>query len=220
MHLLQTVGYPAIFLVAVLEAMCVPFPSEVTFGFTAALAAQGKDGFSLPWVIVVGVIGEVCGSIIAYVIGRTGGRAAVDRWGKYVLLTHKDLDRADVYMARRGVLTVVIGRMLPILRAFVSLVAGIGEMPVVRFVLATTVGTVLYGVAAASLGYALGASWHRIVRGFTLAGVVALVLVAAVVVLAVYHRWRAVKAHHAAMALTAGREAADPGAAGPDDGGA
>lgn len=193
MHWLETVGYPAIFFLALVETICIPFPSEITFGYTAALAAQGQDGFSLLWVIVIGVLGEVCGSVVAYFIGKKGGRPAVDRWGKYVLLTHRDLDRADAFMARRGMLAVAVGRMLPLLRAFVSLAAGIGEMPFWRFLGATAIGTTVYVTAVASAGYALGASWHRIVKGFTVAGVVVLVVVVIIGAFAFYHRIRQVR---------------------------
>jgi membrane protein DedA with SNARE-associated domain len=189
-HFLETYGYLAIFLLALVEAICIPFPSEVTFGYPAALAAQGHDGFHLWSVIVVGVAGEICGSMIAYVIGDRGGRPAVDRWGKYVLLSHRDLDRAHGFLEKRGAPAVAIGRMLPVLRAFVSLVAGIAEMPFGRFVIATSIGTAIYGTAVASVGYALGANWHRIVKGFTLAGVAVAVVVAGVVALGIYHRWR------------------------------
>jgi membrane protein DedA with SNARE-associated domain len=192
-HVLETVGYPAIFVVAMLEAICIPFPSEITFGFTAALAAQGKGGFHLAAVILVGIAGEVCGSIIAYLIGKKAGRPAVDRWGKYVLLTHSDLDRADAFMARRGMVAVAVGRVVPLLRAFVSLAAGIGEMPFARFVVATVIGTSVYVTGVACIGYALGDSWHRIVRGFTVAGALAAVAAAVVVAVAIYHRWQHVR---------------------------
>jgi membrane protein DedA with SNARE-associated domain len=204
-HWLQTVGYPAIFFLALVETIAIPFPSEITFGFTAALAAQGKDGFHLVPVIIIGILGEVCGSVIAYFIGKKAGRPAVDRWGKYILLTHKDLDRADAFMARRGMLTVTIGRVLPLLRAFVSLAAGIGEMPFVRFLIATTVGTTVYVSAVAGAGYALGASWHRIVKGFTVAGVVVLVAVVIVGALGFYHRLQ-----HVRRELRAQQEGAAP----------
>src|SRR5580700_1266081 len=101
-HFLEHTGYAAIFLIALIEAVCIPFPSEITFGFTAALAAEHRYGFTLGPVIAVAVVGEICGSVIAYFIGRSGGRALIDRYGKYVLLSHMDLDRADQFMSKRG----------------------------------------------------------------------------------------------------------------------
>ena len=193
-HFLEQHSYAAIFFIALVEAICIPFPSEVTFGFTGALAAEGVHGFSLPGVIVVGVVGEICGCTVAYVIGRSGGRALIDRYGKYVLLTHADLDRTDRFLARRGALSVFLGRFIPLVRAFVSLVAGIGEMAFSRFLISTSVATALYGIGVASIGYALGHNWHKLVGGFTDAGIVAVVLVVLVVLLGVVHRVRALRA--------------------------
>ncbi|HXQ19326.1 MAG TPA: DedA family protein [Acidimicrobiales bacterium] len=191
-HLLLHWGYPAIFVVAFIEAICIPFPSEITFGFTGALAAEGH--LSLAAVIAVGVGGEFLGSLTAYVIGRTGGRALAERHGKYVLLTVRDIDRATAFMARVGAPAVLVGRMVPLLRAFISLVAGIGEMPPVRFALSTFAGGAIYGSALASVGYALGTGWHRIVRGFTAASLVVVALVVVALAVAIWHRWRALRA--------------------------
>jgi membrane protein DedA with SNARE-associated domain len=193
-HFLDQYGYAAIFLVALVEAIAIPFPSEVTFGFTAALAAQGKYGFSLPGVIGAGVAGEIIGCVVAYFIGRSGGRALIDRYGRFVLLSHADLDRADRFMEKRGAPAVFIGRFIPVVRAVISLVAGVGEMPFSRFLLSTGVATALYGAGVASLGYALGHNWHRIVKGFTAAGIVVVVIVVLVIVVAVVHRVRALRA--------------------------
>jgi membrane protein DedA with SNARE-associated domain len=190
-HLLLHWGYPAIFLVALIEAICIPFPSEITFGFTGALAAEGH--LSLAAVIVVGVAGEFVGSLLAYVIGRTGGRALVERHGKYVLLSGKDVDRATEFMTRVGAPAVLVGRMIPLLRAFISLVAGIGEMPPLRFAVSTFVGTAIYGSALASIGYALGTGWHRIVKGFTDASLVVVALIVIALAVAVWHRWRTLR---------------------------
>ncbi len=192
-HFLDQYGYAALFFVALIEAVCIPFPSEITFGYTAALAAQHIGDFTLAGVIVVAVVGEICGCAIAYVIGRTGGRSVIDRYGRYVLLTHADLDRADRFMADRGVLAVFFGRFIPLVRAVISLVAGIGEMAFGRFILAASAATVVYGVAVSLVGYNLGENWHRIQKGFTYAGVVVGVVVVVVVVLGVIHRLRAVR---------------------------
>jgi membrane protein DedA with SNARE-associated domain len=190
-HLLLHWGYPAIFLVALIEAICIPFPSEITFGFTGALAAEGH--LSLAAVIVVGVAGEFVGSLIAYVIGRTGGRALIERYGKYVLLSGRDVDRATAFLARRGAPAVLIGRMVPLLRALISLVAGIGEVPPVPFAISSFVGTAIYGSALASIGYALGTGWHRIVKGFTDASIVVVALIVVVLAVAIWHRWRTLR---------------------------
>jgi membrane protein DedA with SNARE-associated domain len=193
-HFLTQYGYAAIFFIALIEAVCIPFPSEVTFGFTAALAAQHRYGFHVVPVIVIAVVGEICGCVVAYAIGKSGGRAVIDRYGKYVLLTHKDLDRADRFMAERGILSVFFGRFIPLIRAVISLIAGIGEMPFWRFLVSTSAATAIYGVIIGIVGYDLGHNWHKIVKGFTYAGVVVGVLVVAVIVFGVLHRLRALRA--------------------------
>src|SRR5580658_3280371 len=91
-------GYGAIFVLSVLQACCVPTSSELTLGFAGVLAAEGK--LSLPAVIAVGAAGELVGALIAWAIGRSGGRAFVDRYGKYILVTHHDLDRAEAWYQR------------------------------------------------------------------------------------------------------------------------
>jgi membrane protein DedA with SNARE-associated domain len=209
-HLIQSAGagaYVVLFFIALLEAVCIPFPSEITFGFTSVLAAEGHAGLRLWLIIVVGVAGEICGSFVAYAIGRTGGRAVVDRWGKYVLLSHADLDRADAFMARRGFWAVLIGRIVPLLRAFISLAAGIGEMPLVAFGIATTIGTVVYCTALSLLGYSIGSAtgnqWHKLVKSYSYASIVVGLVVVVVIVLAVLHRWRSMRADGARPAPVA-----------------
>jgi membrane protein DedA with SNARE-associated domain len=192
-HFLEHWSYVAIFVVALVEAVCIPFPSEITFGYSAALAAQHKPGFNIVGVIAVAVVGEICGCVVAYLIGKSGGRTVIDRYGKYVLLSHADLDRADRFMANRGELSVFIGRFIPVVRAVISLVAGIGEMPFKRFFASTAVATAIYGVALGSIGYTLGHNWHKIVKGFSDAGIAVAVVIVVVIVLAVIHRLRALR---------------------------
>jgi membrane protein DedA with SNARE-associated domain len=190
-HFLQTWGYSAIFILALVEAICIPFPSEITFGFAGALAAEGH--FSLAAVIGIGLAGEFIGSMIGYTLGRTGGRALVDRFGKYVLISPNDLDRAHGFLTRRGDPAVAVGRMLPFVRTFVSIVAGVGEMAVVPFALFSAVGTAVYASAVAGAGYGLGSGWHSLARGFTAAGFVLLGLVVIALALFFWHRWQVLK---------------------------
>src|SRR5580698_8483744 len=110
-------GYLAIFVLSVLQSCCVPTSSELTLGFGGVLAAEGK--LSLPGVIAAGVLGEIVGAYIAWVIGRSGGRAFVDRFGKYLLLSHRDLDRAEAWYRRHGNWGVLVSRLLPVIRNFV-----------------------------------------------------------------------------------------------------
>jgi membrane protein DedA with SNARE-associated domain len=193
-HFLQTWGYAAVFVLALAEAICIPFPSEITFGFGGALAAEGH--FALAAVILVGIAGEFIGSLIGFAAGRTGGHALVTRYGKYVLISPDDLERAHRFLASRNDWSVAVGRALPLVRTFVSIVAGIAEMSVARFSVFTLIGTSIYSAAVAGGGYALGTEWHKLAKGFTAAGFVLLGL--AVVALAAFfvHRWRVLKGSH------------------------
>ena len=207
-HFITHWGYLAIFLLTVAEACCIPVPSEITLGLGGALASgYGLSGvvehhpLKLPLVILVGVCGELVGSYVAYVVGRTGGRAAVDRFGRYLLLSHADLDKAEAWFARRGEPAVLVGRVVPVVRAFVSLVAGVAEMKPVRFGLYSLIGVAVWVAGLASIGYGLGKSWHSMVKGFGYAGYVAVAVAAVVLVAGLAHRLRSVRAAgHAADA--------------------
>lgn len=200
-HFITSWGYLAIFVLTVAEACCIPVPSEITLGLGGALASgyslKGTiehHPLNLAFVMLVGISGELVGSLIAYVIGRTGGRALVDRFGKYLLLSHKDLDRAEAWFARRGEPTVLVGRVIPLVRTFISLPAGLAEMDPVRFGIYTLVGVSVWVCGLASIGYGLGSSWHSMVKGFGAAGYVAVGVVVVVLVLGFVHRVRVVRA--------------------------
>src|ERR1700733_813979 len=116
-------GYAAIFVLSVLQSCCVPTSSELTMGFAGVLAAEGQ--LSLPGAILVAAVGELVGAYIAWFVGRFAGRGVVDRYGKYVLLTHHDLDRAEGWYDRHGGWGVFGGRLIPVVRNFVALPAGV-----------------------------------------------------------------------------------------------
>jgi membrane protein DedA with SNARE-associated domain len=210
-------SYLAIFLLTVAEAACIPIPSELTLGLAGALASGAiypHHKLTLILVIVIGVAGELVGSFIAYVVGRTGGRAFVDRFGKYVLLTHRDLDRAEAWFARRGPSAVLFGRVVPVVRTFISFPAGVAEMPVVAFGVFTAIGVTVWIGVLAGIGYALGSSYHSMVKAFGDASYVVAALVVVALALTIVHRFRAMRAEQASLAARpAGAPAATPGAA-------
>jgi len=160
-------GYLAVFLLMTAESACIPIPSEVTMLFAGALASRGT--LSLVPVILLGTLGNLVGSYIAWFVGRTGGRALLGRFGRLVLIRDEDLDRAERWFQTRGELAVFAGRLIPVVRTFISLPAGVAEMPAVRFGVYTVLGCLPWTAALAAAGYALGASWHSLVRGFTTA---------------------------------------------------
>ena len=137
-HFLSSWGYLALVVLTFAEAACVPIPSEVTLGYAGFLASTGR--LQLAAVIVLASLGEFAGSFVGWSIGRFGGRPLVDKLGRYVLLTHADLDRAERWFRRRGEPAVFFGRILPVVRTFISIPAGVAEMGLVRFGVATLGG--------------------------------------------------------------------------------
>jgi membrane protein DedA with SNARE-associated domain len=185
-HILVDHGYLALVLLGFIEACCVPIPSEVTFGYAGVLAASGK--LNLLAVIFLGAAAEIVGSLVAYSVGRFGGRPLVERVGRYVLITPRDLDRAERWFSGRGEFAVLLGRAMPVIRAFVSLAAGIADMPPAKFLVFGGLGTLAYAAALASIGDAVGTAWHRWAHGFSVAGYVLAALVVIGVVAFVAHR--------------------------------
>jgi membrane protein DedA with SNARE-associated domain len=182
-------GYLAVFVLMVLESACIPVPSEVTMLFGGALAnatfltSLGQEGEHLNFVVValVGTIANLVGSWIAWAVGYRGGRPLIERWGRYVFLREHELERAEVWFERHGQLAVLVSRLLPVVRTFISLPAGIAEMRFVRFSVYTFIGCLPWTFALTAVGYALGGQWEvveRYLRPVSYA-VAALVLVAA-----------------------------------------
>jgi membrane protein DedA with SNARE-associated domain len=177
-------GYAALIVLGFLEACCIPISSEVTFGFAGVLAFQGHLNLAL--VIVIGTFAELAGSYVSYTVGRVGERPLVERLGRYVLVTRADIDRAERFLLARGAWAIPLGRVLPFVRSFTSVVAGFARVPALRFGVLSLIGTAVYAAVVASIGYALGPAWTRISRDLSLAGyVIAAVVVAAIVALIV-----------------------------------
>jgi membrane protein DedA with SNARE-associated domain len=175
----------AIIIFGVLEAMCIPISSELTFLLGGAIASGAVTGAqqhpSLALVIILGTLAELVGSYISYGVGRAGGRPLVRRWGKYVLVTEADVSRAERFLVGRGVWALPVARMLPFVRAFASIVAGLVDIPALRFGVLSLIGTVIYVAALSSIGYSLGSEWGKVNHGLTQISYV----VVAVVVLAI-----------------------------------
>jgi membrane protein DedA with SNARE-associated domain len=203
-HFISSWGYLAVFVLTVAEAACIPIPSELTLGLAGALSsgatlsgAVDHHPLNLVLVIVVGVAGELVGSFVSYAVGRTGGRAFVDRFGKYLLLTHRDLDKAEAWFARRGDSAVLVGRVVPVVRTFISFPAGVAEMPLVPFGLFTAVGVTVWVGVLAGIGYSLGGSYHSMVKAFGDASYVVAALAVLALAAALVHRVRVVRSEQA-----------------------
>ena len=172
-------GYAAVILFAFLEACCIPIPSEITFGFGGVLAFEGHLNLAL--VIILGTIAEVAGSYVSYGVGRVAERPLIERFGRYLLLTRADIDRAERFLAGRGAWAIPVGRCAPFVRSFCSVVAGLTGVPAIRFGVLSLIGTAVYATVIASIGYAVGSAWHSVAHDLSLAGyVMAVVAVAAI----------------------------------------
>jgi membrane protein DedA with SNARE-associated domain len=198
-------SYVAIFVLSFVSAMGLPVGSELAVIGGGALASgevhkivNGSTSsevyhLSLVAVIVVAVVGELLGSLAGYLIGYFGGRPLVDRFGKYVLLTHKDLDRAEAWFDRHGDPLVLFGRFIPLLRSFVSFAAGLAEMAIAKFVLFSLIGCAIWCTALALLGDSLGSSYDEVQKKFSDAGYVIAVLAVIAVAFGFWHRYRTLR---------------------------
>jgi membrane protein DedA with SNARE-associated domain len=199
-HFLSSWGYLAVFVLSFISSMGIPVGAELAIIGGGALASghvlHGHP-LNVVLVIVLATVAEVLGSLAGYLIGAYGGRPLVDRLGKYILLTHKDLDRAETWFARRGEPLVLFGRFIPLLRSFVSLAAGLGEMAVAKFILYTFIGCAIWCTVLTSVGYSLGATYNHVVKDFSYAGYVLAVLAVLAVVVVFLHRVRVVRAERA-----------------------
>jgi membrane protein DedA with SNARE-associated domain len=187
-HFITQYTYLAVFLLMLAESACIPIPSEVIMLLGGALAAGAVPGThpSLAGIIVAGVLGNVAGSYIAWAVGKYAGLAAARRWGRRVGIRDREIDRAVVWFERHGPSAVLVGRLVPVVRTFISLPAGFAAMPAGRFGLFTTLGCIPWTAALGIAGYALGANWQSVANGFhgptyAIAGVIAVAVVAAVI---------------------------------------
>jgi membrane protein DedA with SNARE-associated domain len=170
-------GYAGIALLMAIESACIPLPSEIIMPFSGYLVSIGR--LDLLAVATAGAIGCNLGSIPAYALGKYGGRPAVERFGRYVLMNLHDLDRAERFFDRFGAPAVLICRLLPIIRSFIAFPAGVARMPLLRFHVYTFVGSWPWCFALAWVGMKLGQRWHTDPRiGRVLHGLDAAVLLA------------------------------------------
>jgi membrane protein DedA with SNARE-associated domain len=184
-------GYLGIVILMAIESACIPLPSEIIMPFGGYLVSTGE--MNLYWVATAGAIGCNIGSIPAYELGKRGGRAAILRWGKYVLLDTYDLELAERFFARFGSLAVLIARMLPIVRSFIAFPAGIARMPLGKFHIYTFIGSWPFCFGLAWIGMVLGNAWDsdpRVKEWFHRFD--ALIVAAGLVVVAwfVWTRWK------------------------------
>lgn len=157
---IDLLGYGGVALMMGIESACVPLPSEIIMPFSGYLVSIGK--FSLWGVALAGAIGCVLGSAVAYWVGAWGGRVAIEKYGKYILITKHDLDLADKFFAKYGNAAVFISRLLPVIRTFISLPAGIAKMDFPKFIVYTFLGSLPFCYFLAYVGKKLGDNWNTL----------------------------------------------------------
>jgi membrane protein DedA with SNARE-associated domain len=182
-HIIDTIlrlGYGGIVLLMAIESACIPLPSEIIMPFSGYLVSAGE--MQMWGVALAGAVGCVLGSLVAYCAGAWGGRPLVEKYGRYVLISHHDLNLADRWFQRHGDITIFIGRLLPVIRTFIAFPAGVSRMAMGRFVVYTFVGSLIWCWVLAWIGMKLGQHWDTLGEYFHRFDIViGIVLIAAIV---------------------------------------
>ena len=159
-NLISQIGYWGIILAMAIESACIPLPSEIIMPFSGYLVSTGR--FSLWGASLAGAFGCLIGSTVAYWVGVWGGRPFLSKYGKYILISHKDMDISDKWFAKYGDWAIFFSRLLPIVRTFISFPAGIARMNFVKFAIYTFLGSLPWCLALAYVGKILGENWDKI----------------------------------------------------------
>jgi membrane protein DedA with SNARE-associated domain len=187
-HTISNLGYTGVGLLMAIESACIPLPSEIIAPFAGYLVSTGR--FNLFWVSFAGGVGSMVGSWVMYEIGKYGGRPLVERYGKYLLISKHDMDISDNFFSKYGEFSTFIGRLLPVVRTFISLPAGIARVRLVPFLVYSFVGSFIWTYFLAYLGMKLGEHWESLHSKFQKFDVV---IVAVILIAVVYWVWRHVK---------------------------
>jgi membrane protein DedA with SNARE-associated domain len=186
--LIAATGYGGIVILMAIESACIPLPSELIMPFAGYLVFTGS--MKLLWVATAGAIGCNLGSLVAYEIGYYGGRPLVERYGRWVLMGRRELDWADRFFTRWGYLAVFVARMLPVVRTFIALPAGIARMPRLRFHVYTFLGSWPWCFFLAWFGMKMGENWRQLGKYLHKFDVVIVVLSAAGIIWFVRSHWK------------------------------
>jgi membrane protein DedA with SNARE-associated domain len=160
----QALGWPGLVLMMAIESACIPLPSELIMPLAGWMLIE-KAGLNI-WYIVLagfcGAIGNVIGSLVAYAVGAWGGLPFLNRYGKYILISQHDLEKATRWFDKYGDRITFLSRLLPAIRTFISLPAGIARMNIPKFCLYAFIGSFIWSTALAAGGYIMGSNWERI----------------------------------------------------------
>ena len=187
---IEQFGYAGVFVAMGLESACIPLPSEVIMPFAGFVVWKGE--LTLIGVALVGTAGCLAGSLVAYFVGAYGGLPLLERYGKYVLIRKSELDRAHAWFERFGEIAVFVSRVLPIVRTFISLPAGVARMDVKKFSLYTVLGSLPWCFGLAYVGVLLGPHWSDLEALFRYLDIVVIAGIIGLVGYLIYHRKRIV----------------------------
>lgn len=188
---IQAIGYPGVVLLMAIESSCIPLPSEIIMPFSGYLVFKGA--FNLHFASLAGAFGCLVGSVLTYWIGASGGRPFLEKYGKYVLIRKHDMERADAWFGKYGEWVVFISRILPVIRTFISLPAGVSRMNFTRFAIYSFVGSVPWCYFLTYIGLTLGEHWSTVRRYFHDADAVIGVGLALLFAVWLYHHLRPAK---------------------------
>lgn len=158
--IIETLGYGGIVLCMAIESACIPLPSEIIMPYSGYLAYNNPVKFTLFGISLAGAVGCLLGSIITYYIGLLGGRPLLEKYGKYILITKHDMETSDRFFAKYGDATIFISRLLPVVRTFISLPAGIAKTNVVKFIIYTLLGSFIWCFILGWIGLKIGENWE------------------------------------------------------------
>lgn len=158
LRIIEKTGYTGVFLLSALESAAIPIPSEVVLPFSGFLASSGR--FNIWAVIIVATLANLAGSLLLFYLSKKGGRFLLEKYGKFVLISNEELERGDEWFRRYGGKAVFWGRLMPVIRTFISLPAGISGMNISRFTLLTITGALPWNAALALIGFKAGENWN------------------------------------------------------------
>lgn len=188
-HVVQIIssgGYPSLVVLMAIESMILPLPSEAVMPFAGFLISEGKMTFTL--VILFSTIGSIIGSLISYYIGQYGGNPLLKRFGKYVLLNEEHLMKTEKFFEKYGGRAVFLGRLIPVVRHFISIPAGMARMKMPFFLLYTIIGAAIWNGFLAYVGFILKNNWTTLEHYTKFLDIIIVIILIALVVWFLYHR--------------------------------
>ena len=188
---IQSTGYASVFILMMLESMVAPVPSEAVMPFAGFLIESGQ--FTFAGVIFVSTLGSIVGSLISYYMGYFGGRPLVERFGKYLLLDKHHLDLTEKYFQKKGDITILICRFIPVVRHLISIPAGMGKMNVVKFSIYTIIGAGIWNAFLTYVGIKLKSNWNEVLKYSSIIDIVVVIGLVVVFIYAAYKLYGARK---------------------------